>query len=54
MPAAAAAIRRALSLDPIGFWRAARGTLDLELRAPPVQSTLFDDPGEAIAPRWRK
>jgi len=51
---AAAAIRRALSLDPIGFWRAARGTIDLELPAPAVQPTLFDGPGEAIAPRWRK
>jgi hypothetical protein len=54
LPAAAAAIRRALSLDPIGFWRAARGTLDLRLPAPAVQPMLFDDPGEAIAPRWRK
>jgi hypothetical protein len=51
---AAAAIRRSLALDPIGFWRAARGTLDLGLPAPAVQPTLFDDPGEAIAPRWRK
>jgi hypothetical protein len=51
---AAAAIRTALALDPIGFWRAARGTLELSLPAPVVQPTLFDDPGEAIAPRWRK
>ena len=51
---AAAAIREALALDPIGFWRAARGTLDLRLPAPAVQPTLFDEPGEPIAPRWRK
>jgi hypothetical protein len=51
---AAAAIRRSLALDPIGFWRAARGTLDLHLPAPAVQRTLFDDPAEAIVPRWSK
>jgi hypothetical protein len=51
---AAAAIRKGLSLDPIGFWRAARGTLHLDLSSPAVQPTLIDDPGEAIAPRWRK
>ena len=51
---AVAAIRRSLSLDPIAFWRAASGTLDLGLAAPAVQPGLFDDPGEAIAPRWRK
>jgi hypothetical protein len=50
----AAAIHQALSLDPIAFWRAARGTLDLALPAPAVQPNLFDDPGDAIAPRWRK
>ena len=51
---AAAAIRRSLSLDPIAFWRAASGTLDLDLPAPAVQPSLFDDPGGSIAPRWRK
>jgi hypothetical protein len=51
---AAAAIRKALGLDPIGFWRAAKGTLDLHLPAPPVQLTIFDGPEDAIAPRWRK
>jgi hypothetical protein len=51
---AAIAIRRALALDPIGFWRAARGTIALDLPAPAVQPNLFDDPAEAIAPRWRK
>jgi hypothetical protein len=51
---AAIAIRRSLALDPIAFWRAAKGTLELELPAPAVQPTLFDDPGEAIAPRSRK
>jgi hypothetical protein len=50
---AAAAIARSLRLDPIGFWRAARGTLDLRLPAPPVQMTLFPDPADAIVPRWR-
>ena len=51
---AAAAIRRALSLDPAGFWRAAKGTLDLGLPAPPVQFLLFGDAADAIVPRWRK
>jgi hypothetical protein len=51
---AAAAIRRSLGLDPVGFWRAARGTLDLGLPAPPVQLLLFADADDAIAPRWRK
>jgi hypothetical protein len=51
---AAAAIRRSVSLDPIAFWRAARGTLDLGLAAPAVQPGLFEDAVEAIAPRWRK
>ena len=51
---AAAAIRKALGLDPIGFWRTAKGTLDLHLPAPPVQLTMFDGPEDAIAPRWRK
>jgi hypothetical protein len=51
---AAAAIRKALSLDPIGFWRAARGRIDLGLPEPPVQLTLFDDARDVIAPRWRK
>jgi hypothetical protein len=51
---AAAAIHRALSLDPIGFWRAARGTTDLGLPRPPVQLTLFDDAQDVIAPRWGK
>jgi hypothetical protein len=50
---ARAAIRKALSLDPIGFWRAARGTTDLGLPQPPVQLTLFDDAQDVIAPRWR-
>jgi hypothetical protein len=51
---AAAAIRQSLRLDPVGFWRAARGSLDLNLPAPPVQLTLFANPEDAIAPRWRK
>jgi hypothetical protein len=51
---AAVAIRRSLGLDPVAFWRAARGTLDLGLPAPPVQLTLFGDAEDAIAPRWRK
>jgi hypothetical protein len=51
---AAAAIRRALGLDPVGFWRAARGTLDLGLPSAPVQLLLFADADDAIAPRWRK
>jgi hypothetical protein len=50
---AAAAIRKALALDPIGFWRAPRGTTDLGLPQPPVQLTLFDDAQDVIAPRWR-
>jgi hypothetical protein len=51
---AAAAIRRALSLDPIGFWRAAKGRIELGLPKPPVQLTFFDDAQDAIAPRWGK
>jgi hypothetical protein len=51
---AAAAIRQALGLDLIAFWRAAKGALELDLPSPAVQKTLFDEPGEAIAPRWRK
>ena len=51
---AAAAIRQALGLDPIGFWRAARGNLELDLPAPMTQRTLFDEPGEAVVPGWRK
>lgn len=51
---AAAAIRRALGLDPVGFWRAARGTIELDLPVPAVQRGLFGNSGEVIAPRWRK
>lgn len=43
---AAAAFRRALALGPVGFWRAARGTVELGLPAPAAQRDLFDDPGE--------
>lgn len=51
---AAAAIRKALALDPVGFWRAAKGRIELGLPKPPVQLTLFDDAQDAIAARWRK
>jgi hypothetical protein len=47
---AAFVIRRALRLDPVGFWRAARGRLDLQLPPPPVQLTLFADMEGAA--RW--
>jgi hypothetical protein len=51
---AAAVIRRTLRLDPIHFWRAAKGSLDLGLPSPAVQLTFFADPEDAIAPRWRR
>ena len=51
---AAEAIRCALGLDPIRFWRAARGVIELDRPEPAVQSTLFDDPGASIVSRWRK
>ena len=50
---AATAIARSLKLDPIAFWRTARGKLDLRLPAPPVQMTFFADMDDAIIPRWR-
>ncbi len=49
---AAVAIRRAFGLDPIGFWRAANGKLDLRLPSPAVQLTLFGAIDDVIAPRW--
>jgi hypothetical protein len=51
---AAAAIHRALHVDPVGFWRAARGTRDLGLPRPAVQLTFFGADDDGIAPRWRR
>jgi hypothetical protein len=50
---AGAALRRALHVDPVTFWRAARGRLELGLPTPPVQLTFFADAEDGIAPRWR-
>jgi hypothetical protein len=50
---AAMVTRRALQLNPAGFWRAAKGRLNLSLPAPPVQLTLFAA-ADAIARRWGK
>jgi hypothetical protein len=48
------AIRRALRVDAVGFWRAARGKLDLALPKPQVQLSLFGEAGNGIAPRWTR